>query len=81
MKKFLKWTLGVVGALVVVAAVGAFIGWQMADSKMARKIDIKVAPVAFTSDAQANICSNRAAAWTATAPMAAGALSRRTERA
>lgn len=53
MKKFLKWTLGVVGALVVVAAVAAFVGWQMAGQKMARKIDVKVAPVAFTSDAQA----------------------------
>ncbi|MBG9390008.1 c-type cytochrome [Caenimonas aquaedulcis] len=53
MKKWLKWVLGVVGALVLVIALAAVVGWQLADVKMARTVDVKVVPVAFTNDAQA----------------------------
>jgi mono/diheme cytochrome c family protein len=52
MKRWIKWTAAGVGAaVVVVAGVGA-VGWQMAQSKMARKIEVAAKPVAYAADAQ-----------------------------
>jgi mono/diheme cytochrome c family protein len=53
MKKWVKWTVGGVGALVAAVAVAAFAGYQLADRKMARKVEVAVKPVPFVSDAQA----------------------------
>ena len=52
MKTWMKWTAGVVGAVVVLAAGAGVVGWQLADSKMARKVEVAVKPVAYASDAQ-----------------------------
>jgi mono/diheme cytochrome c family protein len=53
MKPWIKWTaLAVVGAAVLAVGVGVA-GWQLADRKMARHVDVKVAPVAYASDAAA----------------------------
>jgi mono/diheme cytochrome c family protein len=52
MKRWMKWTLGTVaGVVVLVAAVGT-VGWQMADSKTTRRIDLAARPVAYLEDAQ-----------------------------
>jgi mono/diheme cytochrome c family protein len=52
MKTWLKWTLAGLAGVVVVGAVGAGAGWQMATSKMNRHVDVKVQPVAYAADAQ-----------------------------
>ena len=49
----MKWVLGVVGVGVLLVVAAGLVGWQLADRKMARKVDVKVVPVAFTSDARA----------------------------
>ncbi len=53
MQRWIKWTAGVVGIVVVAAAVVATAGYQSADRKMSRKIDVPVKPVAFVSDTAA----------------------------
>src|SRR3954462_7288933 len=52
MKTWMKWTLGVVGGAAVVAVVAGAIGWQLADSKMARQIAVASHPVAYAEDTQ-----------------------------
>jgi mono/diheme cytochrome c family protein len=52
MKTWIKWTVGTVGALVVLAAGTGVVGYQLAERKMARKVDVAVKPVAFGTDAQ-----------------------------
>ncbi|AMO22131.1 cytochrome c [Ramlibacter solisilvae] len=52
MKRWLKWVLGVIAAVLVVALAAGFVGWQMAASKMARRVEVQPRPVAFVSDAQ-----------------------------
>lgn len=52
MKKWIKrgaWTLLALAVLVVALGI---VGYQMAGSKMNRKVDVRVQPVAFRSDAQ-----------------------------
>jgi mono/diheme cytochrome c family protein len=52
MKRWMKWTLGVVVALVALAAAVAAAGWQMANSKMARSVAVPPHAVAYVEDAQ-----------------------------
>ncbi len=53
MKRWIKWTAGGLG-LVVVLVVGAVaLGTQLAERKRLRHVEVKVSPVAYTSDAQA----------------------------
>jgi cytochrome c553 len=51
MKPWLKWIFGIVAALVVVVLAAGFAGWQMAASKMARRVEVPARPVAYASDA------------------------------
>jgi len=53
MKRWIKWTAAAVGAVVVVVAGAGAAGWQLAERKMARKVEVAVKPVAYTTDAQA----------------------------
>lgn len=52
MKKLLKWVAGIVVAVFVVVLVAGAVGWQMAASKMARRVEIAPHPVAYAEDAQ-----------------------------
>ena len=52
MKAWIKWTAGVVSAVVVLVAGAGVVGWQLADSKMSRKVEVAVKPVAYATDAQ-----------------------------
>jgi mono/diheme cytochrome c family protein len=52
MKRWMKWTLGGVAGVVVVVAAAAAVGWQMADSKMARTVTITPRAVAYVEDTQ-----------------------------
>ena len=52
MKKWIKWTAGAVGAVVVVVAGAGVVGYHLADSKMARKVDVAVKAVPYATDAQ-----------------------------
>jgi mono/diheme cytochrome c family protein len=52
MKRWMKWTLGVVVALVALAAAVAAAGWQMANSKMARSVAVPPHAVAYVEHAQ-----------------------------
>jgi mono/diheme cytochrome c family protein len=51
MKPWLKWTFGIIAALVVVVLAAGFAGWQMAASKMARRVEVPARPVAYVNDA------------------------------
>jgi mono/diheme cytochrome c family protein len=53
MKRWIKWTAAALGAVVVVVAGAAAVGYQLAERKMARKVDVPVKPVAYTTEAQA----------------------------
>ncbi|MDP3760256.1 MAG: cytochrome c [Ramlibacter sp.] len=53
MKRWIKWTTAAVGAVVVVVAGAGALGYQLAERKMARKVEIAVKPVAYTAEAQA----------------------------
>lgn len=53
MKKWMKWVAGGLGALVAVVAIAGVVGWQMADSKMNRVVQVDVKPVAYASGGQA----------------------------
>jgi mono/diheme cytochrome c family protein len=53
MKRWLKWTAATVGVVAVLAVGAAVVGYQLADKKMARKVEVTVQPVAFVTDAQA----------------------------
>ncbi|MDB5871503.1 MAG: cytochrome c, class [Ramlibacter sp.] len=52
MKRWIKWTAGGIGAVVVLVAAAGVLGYRLADRKMARKVDVTVKPVAYVSDAQ-----------------------------
>lgn len=52
MKRWIKWTLGAVGGVAVLVAGASIAGWQMAEGKMARRIDLPARPVAYADDAQ-----------------------------
>lgn len=49
MKRWLKWTLGAVGALVVVAAAAAVVGAQLAERKSQRHVSVILQPVTWAS--------------------------------
>lgn len=53
MKRWIKWTAGTLGAIVVLVAGAGVAGYQLAERKMARKVDVAVKPVAYAADAQA----------------------------
>jgi mono/diheme cytochrome c family protein len=53
MKRWIKWTGAFAGGAIVLVAAGAVVGLQLAERKMARKVDIAVKPVAYTTDPQA----------------------------
>ena len=53
MKRWIKWTAGIVVALVAALALVAAAGWQLAERKMTRKVDVTVAPVAYAAQPQA----------------------------
>lgn len=53
MKRWMKWTSGIAGGVVVLVAGVAALGYQMAERKMARKIDVQVKPVSYTTEASA----------------------------
>lgn len=51
MKRWMKWTAGGLGAVVVVVAGAAIIGKQLAEKKRMRQVSVQVAPLAYASDA------------------------------
>jgi mono/diheme cytochrome c family protein len=53
MKPWIKWTVATAGVVLVLAAGAAAVGYQMADRKMTRKVEVAVAAVPYTSDAHA----------------------------
>jgi mono/diheme cytochrome c family protein len=53
MKRWIKWTAGLAGAVVVLVAGVAVVGSQMADSKSQRQIKVSVQPVAIPATPQA----------------------------
>jgi len=53
MKRWIKWTAAAVGAVVVIVAAAGALGWQLAERKMARKVEVAVKPVAYTTQVQA----------------------------
>jgi mono/diheme cytochrome c family protein len=53
MKRWLKWTLALLGAAVLLVGGAAAVGYQLAASKQTRKIDVAVKAVAEVSDAAA----------------------------
>lgn len=50
MRPWMKWTLGIVGMLVLLAVAVVGAGWQLAQSRMARTIDVAPHPVAYADD-------------------------------
>lgn len=52
MKRWMKWTLGAVGGVVVLVAAAGAVGWNMAESRMGRQVKVDAKPVAFVDDAQ-----------------------------
>ena len=53
MKPWMRWVAVFVAAAVLLVAGAVALGYQMAKSKMTRKVDVAVKPVAYASDAQA----------------------------
>jgi mono/diheme cytochrome c family protein len=53
MKRWIKWTAGTVGVLVLLAGGAVVVGKQLADRKLNRKVDVKVQAVPYATDAQA----------------------------
>jgi mono/diheme cytochrome c family protein len=53
MKRWMKWTAGVAGAVVLLVAATAVVGSQMAGRKSQRQIKVSVQPVAIPATAQA----------------------------
>jgi mono/diheme cytochrome c family protein len=49
MKRWVKWTLGVLGSLAVVAAAAAIVGTQLAERKSQRQVNIKLQPVTWAT--------------------------------
>ncbi|MBC5765585.1 c-type cytochrome [Ramlibacter albus] len=52
MKRWIKWTVGAVVGILVVACAAAAVGWNMASSRMTRQVKVDVKPVAYVEDAQ-----------------------------
>jgi mono/diheme cytochrome c family protein len=53
MKTWIMWTGATAGAIPVLAVAAGLVGLQLADRKMTRKIEVAVAAVPYTTDAQA----------------------------
>ena len=53
MKRWIKWSAGITGAVLLLLAGTAVVGSQMADSKSQRQIKVAVQPVAIPAAAQA----------------------------
>lgn len=52
MKPWQKWTLAVIGGLVVLVLAAVAVGWQMADARMTRRIEVAPHPVLHAEDTQ-----------------------------
>src|SRR5512141_298174 len=52
MKRWIKWAVGIVAAVVVLVAAAAAIGYQLGLRKMARTVSIAVKAVPYAIDAQ-----------------------------
>lgn len=50
MKRWIKWTVGVIGGVAVLAVGAAVVGLQLAERKMARKVEVPAKPVAYVTD-------------------------------
>jgi mono/diheme cytochrome c family protein len=53
MKRWIKWIAAAVAVVAVVVVGAAVLGYQMAERKMMRKLDVPVKPVAYSGEAQA----------------------------
>ena len=53
MKRWVKWTVGVIGALVVVAAAAVAVGTQLAERKSQRHVRIELQPASWAMSATA----------------------------
>jgi mono/diheme cytochrome c family protein len=53
MKRWIKWIVLGLGSMVVLLALVAALGYEMAERRMARKVDLEIKPVAFTTEASA----------------------------
>ena len=53
MKRWIKWTVGVVAGVAVLAVGAAVVGYQLGERRMARKVEVSVKPVAYVTDQQA----------------------------
>ena len=53
MKRWIKWSLGGVGMVVVLAAAAVLLGQQLGERRRTRTIEVAVRPVAYATDAQA----------------------------
>lgn len=53
MKRWIRWTGAAVAGVVVLAAGAVVLGYQMGERKMARRIEVAVTAVPYTTDAQA----------------------------
>jgi mono/diheme cytochrome c family protein len=52
MKRWIRWTAAGVAGVVVLVAGAAAVGYQMAERKMLRKVEVAVRPVAYASEAR-----------------------------
>jgi mono/diheme cytochrome c family protein len=53
MKRWIKWTVGVVAGVAVLAVGAAVVGYQMGERRMARKVEVSVKPVTYVTDQRA----------------------------
>ncbi|MBC7379181.1 MAG: cytochrome c, partial [Burkholderiaceae bacterium] len=53
MKRWIKWTAGSVGVLVLLVAGAVAVGKQLGERKRMRQVSVQVVPLAYTTDAQA----------------------------
>ncbi|HSV54214.1 MAG TPA: cytochrome c, partial [Burkholderiaceae bacterium] len=53
MKRWIKWTAGALGVIVLLVGGAAVLGTQLAERKRNRQVNVQVQPVPYTSEAQA----------------------------
>lgn len=51
MKRWIKWAAGGLGAVVLIVGGAAIVGTQLSEKKRTRQVSVKVAPLAYVSDA------------------------------
>jgi mono/diheme cytochrome c family protein len=52
MNRWVKWTVATVGVVVVLVAGAAAVGYQLAERKMTRKVEVAITTVPYATDAQ-----------------------------